>query len=790
MPSSTRREFLGQSAAALGVAGVSAPLSARGRGPTDNPHLDYRLTGTADRGYAVQLEFDGKPVSAAPGEFDLFMQSGDRVDQAEIRSWRALQTHRDGDRLILRGRTRLEQFTTDLDVTICWERINDQVVKKTITLVQNDIPRLFVRLRTSITPAEAPGRYWSFDRIAHDGGPAYGTLTDDVFPAAGFVCPDGLVIGLLTESGWINKWSRPALRRTRHGNVTSVRVTDPALLSTATAAERTQGKHHVSLTLGESWPSAAVPFAHAARGYEFPGRTGCHYALAFEYQCRNKSQISLCDADGRSLWSERLPASGAWTSHVVRSAPVPQGATCYFRFGLDGDANPAVNVENVRLFEISPEPYPWRELLQSTEMTCTLYVYADRMLPTARNLRLKSQTHLAEGSGFQGTELEKVLYGDFRMLTWVVEPGVDQPILVPSTRYFEMYFRDAFWTLNGSNNRALNENILRRIGATIDDDGDPDNIITTWHGSIEHSNNEMAYLYLTWSLLNHRRFGIAPDMAKVRKVAAFIRRRFDPDGDGIVLVNNPQGCVDVMSQSRPARFAVSQGGYAVALRVAKELGIEIAEDYIRAAEAGYRGFYADYGPSGSFLHSFPDNTRGPGGTRIDFVDIADLEPEFMSLLLFGRKILTREMVLNTLAKFPVIRGCRPACCKVDGTFFSRESNPFEPGLYWRPGTYWNGGSWLRIEYQALAAARMHGLENAEQLMRNRLRAELDNDPDNPVSREYLSCNQDPLDSSEHRVFAWNLFLLRIHEWLGWRTPGQDPDFSPANGAVPGVHTGA
>ena len=774
---STRREFLGQSAAALAVPGVSDALSAKGGDPERNPYLSFHVSGSAELGYAAQLEFDGKPVSAAAGEFDLFMKSGDRVDQGDVGSWRASQIQSVGRRLILRGRRRLEQFTTELDITVCYERVNDQVVKKTITLVQNDIPRLFVSLRTSVTPAETPRSYWSFDRTTHTGGPAYGTLADDVFPAAGFVCPNGLVMGLLTESGWNNKWSRPALRRTHSGNVMSVRVTDPELLSTATAEERTHGKHHVSLTLGQSWPSAALPFSHTERGYEFPGRSGCHYTLAFEYQCRNKSQISLRDAEGRSQWSERLPASEAWTSYVIRSTPVLEGGLYFVRLSSDGEASPAVNVRNVRLFEISPEPYPWHELLQSTAMVYSLYIYAEKMSPSARNLRLKSQTHLAEGCGFKGTEFEKVLYADFKMLTWVVEPGVDQPMLVPSTRYFEMYFRDAFWTLNGSNNRALNENILRRIGATINDEGDPDNIITTWHGSIEHSTNEMAYLYLTWSLLNQRRFGIKPDMAKVRRVAAFIRKQFDPDGDGIVLVNNPQGCVDVMWQSRPARFAVSQGGYAVALRVAKELGVEVAEDYIRAAEAGYRGFYADYGSSGKFLHSFPDNMCGPGGTRVDFVDIADLEPEFMSLFLFERKILTREMVLNTLAKFPVIRGCRPACCKVDGTFFSKEFNPFQPGLYWRPGTYWNGGSWLRIEYQALAAARMHGMENADKLMQDRLRAELNNDPDNPLSREYLSCNQDPRDSSEHRVFAWNLFLLRIHEWLGWRKPDQDPDFS-------------
>src|SRR5665811_490294 len=98
--------------------------------------------------------------------------------------------------------------------------------------------------------------------------------------------------------------------------------------------------------------------------------------------------------------------------------------------------------------------------------------------------------------------------------------------------------------------------------------------------------------------------GYAPDLEKVRRVTGFVRRAFDPDGDGIVLVNNPQSSADVVWQDRPSRFAVSQGYYALALRVARALGVEVGESEIESAEAAYRGYYADYGAEGAFLHAF------------------------------------------------------------------------------------------------------------------------------------------------------------------------------------------
>jgi hypothetical protein len=117
----------------------------------------------------------------------------------------------------------------------------------------------------------------------------------------------------------------------------------------------------------------------------------------------------------------------------------------------------------------------------------------------------------------------------------------------------------------------------------------------------------------------------------------------------------------------------------------------------------------------------------------------------------------------------------PIIVKTDGTFFTKESNPFGGDSFWKEGTYLNGGSWLRWQRIALSVGIHYGWPRAEELMKLRMEAELNFDPDHPLSREYLACTGNPKDSSPHRVFGWNIFILTLLEWLGWRKP-----FDPAS----------
>jgi hypothetical protein len=72
----------------------------------------------------------------------------------------------------------------------------------------------------------------------------------------------------------------------------------------------------------------------------------------------------------------------------------------------------------------------------------------------------------------------------------------------------------------------------------------------------------------------------------------------------------------------------------------------------------------------------------------------------------------------------------PIIVKTDGTYFTEESNPFGGDSFWKPGTYANGGSWLR--------------------------------------QQCIACTGNPADSAPHRVFGWNVFVLAVLAWLGWR----------------------
>jgi len=179
-----------------------------------------------------------------------------------------------------------------------------------------------------------------------------------------------------------------------------------------------------------------------------------------------------------------------------------------------------------------------------------------------------------------------------------------------------------------------------------------------------------------------------------------------------------------------------------------------------------------------YLHSFPDNTFGENGTPLGIISCLDLEPEFLSLYLFNNAILTDKMVTDTLEKLPVYNDCLiPIMCRADGQFFTKECNPFSDDMFWEGGRYANGGSYLRPEYIALTTGYLHGWEKAMPLMKKRLAFEIEFDKEHPTSHEYLSCNGDPDQSSEHKVFAWNMFVIEINRFLSLRKQEEDPDFN-------------
>jgi hypothetical protein len=177
-----------------------------------------------------------------------------------------------------------------------------------------------------------------------------------------------------------------------------------------------------------------------------------------------------------------------------------------------------------------------------------------------------------------------------------------------------------------------------------------------------------------------------------------------------------------------------------------------------------------------------------------------LFPEYLSLWLFARKILTDAMVVNHLDQVPVLlprADCpfpeaggtvRPIFIGLTGQgkgwrFFTETWHPMASDSYAKSyangkmdGVYYNGGSWLRVEICSYVVGKLHGWMHWEKAIRNRLWAEINISPEFPTSQEYLATDPKCPFFGYHRVFAWNSFVLTALETAGIRRPEMDPDY--------------
>ena len=219
------------------------------------------------------------------------------------------------------------------------------------------------------------------------------------------------------------------------------------------------------------------------------------------------------------------------------------------------------------------------------------------------------------------------------------------------------------------------------------------------------------------------------------------------------------------------------------------LSASVSESYIAKAESVYRSYY--------------DSNLGfmlPARNIRDAVGFADIFPEFLSLWLFKRKILTDEMVgshlnhiptmlPNDACPFPQEGGTvRPIFIGLPArngvwryftdTWHPMVSEAFAKGYGGRAGDgmYYNGGSWMRIEICGYVTGKLHGWRKAEPAIANRLWAEIHTDKDFPTSQEYLPTERRNMNYGHHRVFAWNSFVLQALEMAGLRKPEMDPDY--------------
>jgi len=847
----SRRQFIARSAA-TGLAGIlpqsafwnAAEHSAGGR-------VSLKAVGEPDAGYQAHILFDGRHVArhSGEGEFSAVFHNGDRSLEDRVQHWRPSSCTGSEGQLRLAGNCRLPNLKATVLVQVEYQVVATSVVRKQIRLHQADIYDLFYEVTNSLEPFEPPASFWSFDRVNCKGGPLH-----EYFPAAGFRLHDNVTVGLLTDSGYRNGWSRIIRRDGKPVKPAPDRIADINLYYVCRENDRMERRFFVSQTFGEELvreknqdTSAAVLLPEASSWHkrgdpgleEHSGTTVLSlpdsqagaiiplsakdseiYSLRFKYRAKESFSVQLWDVDERfdklqnlTLYNDRLPPSPeAWSefrTDIFIPSLLGTSAALYISMAesdqdMKGQRFQSLKIElrDLQLSRVVTCLQPYHRLEMDRTRQKTSFIFINDELPdTLRGYRFASQRYLADGLAFRGGDTEKVLYSDLMMLCWLAAPEYQHPMIAPSIWYSaagEMYLRDSFFALNGVHNRELNESVFNLWAANQGADGAINTLVEPYLANLERKSNDSTPLWLIWALRNRMRFGTELPMDKIREAAEYCLQTYDRRHDGVCRAQFVMGQLDVVDfPEGTSEICQNQGILAVMLRVIKELKIAgisdgISDEYIAKAEDVYRSYYD---PMLKFVR--------PARDVNDAIGFAEIFPEFLSLWLFGRTILTDEMLINHLDRIPLLLPSKAAPhpelggtvrpifigLKKDGRgwdYFTDSWHPMisqEHGANYADhnmdGIYYNGGSWLRIEICGYLAGKLHGWNKADQAISNRLWAEINISPDFPTSQEYLATDPQHPFFGYHRVFAWNAFIFQALEMAGLRKAEMDPDYHSA-----------
>jgi len=792
--------------------------------------LSLKVVGDTAAGFHVDIYNGDQLLVTNTEEFSLQLYNLDLSTVASIHQWTGDEWSGNEKKITLKRDSYIKDFDANMSVSVTYQVVNANIVKKTIELFQPSMPGMYYILHETSKPAEKPKRYLTFEYDNFPGG-----FVHEMFPAAGFVTSDNNVVGFLTDAGYKNQFTRNTRRRFsgRGGGFVGMRrLPDPNLFSVATASEQAENNHYIRQTFGEMYnlDAGKETILKTTDSYQKEGnsevkkenglititghpggRAGLEFIAPFKDQklytisflCKGNTGVAVklfrvkdgqktIELENGVKYIDNFPAvENEWTlfkgSILV---PYIENDSVSMFIGSQSGKECKLQIKDLQFIEHQPQQEPYNVLPLGEKVEKTTYVFVEPW-KSHQQFMISSQTRLAEGKGFKGSQIEKMLYGNFNMLTWITDTKNFAPFNVPNMNYApDMYNRDSFFSTVASYNKELNLSIWGQWGKTQTPKGGIGTIITPMMGSVEAKDNEATIEWLIWAMMNKRRFGVTLPQEKIKKAVDYVLNEFDADRDGKCKAHFSLSQVDIVDfKPKTDRLGVNQGMLAIALRTIKELGFDVSEAYIQKAEKEYRNFYDVERKHILFDRNFPD-----------IITLTDLEPEFFSLWLFNRPMLTDEMVKNHLDQIPVLNKVSnsphpeygttaPICVRLtkDAKGFSYLTGDYQPFEKFgeenysngkSDGFYYNGGSWFRAEYCAYVVGLKHGWKKANALMENRVWAEIYLNPKWPFSKEFIPTKWTSTDSwwPSTKGLCWNVFILMANEVAGLRTPDMDPDY--------------
>ena len=799
-------------------------------------NLSLKVAGDQKSGFRVDI-YDGNNLLVTnTEEFSVQLFNVDMSTEADLPHWTGKEWSGNEKSITLKRDSYIQEFDANLSLVVNYRIINENIVKKSVELFQPSMPGMYYILHEKSIPAVAPKRYVTFEYDNFPGG-----FVHEMYPAAGFVTPDNLVVGFLTDAGYKNQFTRNTRRRFsgRGGGFVGMRrLPDPNLYAVATLSEQAMNNHYIRQTFGEMVNLDAGTTEVKRYGPIHPegnaevtnndgvisiighpgGRAGVEFISPFKDQkiytisflCKGDAPLALkifrvkngkktIELEDGVKYIDNFPANANEWTLFKGSILVPyiENDSVSIFIGTQSGKECKLQLKDLKFTEHQPQKEPYNVLPLGEKVTKTTFVFVEPWV-SHQQFIISSQSRLAEGLGFQGLQIEKMLYANFNMLTWITDTKDLTPLNVPNMNYApDMYNRDSFFATVSTYNKELNLAIWEKWGKTQTPKGGIGTIITPLMGSVEAKDNEATIEWLIWAMLNKRRFNASLPHEKIAKAVEYVLSEFDPDGDGKCKSHFSLSQVDIVDfNPKTDRLCVNQGMLAIALKTIRELGFDISDQRIAKAEQEYRNFYDQDRKHLLFDRKFPD-----------IITLTDLEPEFFSLWLFNTPILTDEMVKNQLDRIPVLNKVSnsphpeygttaPICVRLTNdakgyAYLSGDYQPFEKfgeenySNGKSDGFYYNGGSWFRAEYCAYVVGLRHSWSKATFLMDNRVWAEIYLHPNWPFSKEFIPTKWTTTDSwwPSTKGLCWNVFILMANEVAGLRTPGMDPDYEKQNNLI-------
>ena len=780
--------------------------------------------------YSVRVLYNGVVLAVDEIPFSIYFSNIDGSSNADLTARNATITQSTRTEIHLNYKIFIPALTVDLFAEVVYKVVNENVVRKSVRLFQPSIPGLKFSLTEKTSPITSPKQFVTFEENDFPGG-----LVHEIFPAMGFITPGNYVVAVLTDAGYKNQYTRNTRRRyTENGGgfVGMRKLADASLFSISDSFENKKGNYFLKQSYGEYYDlenakDSAINLKEQlkARGdlnvlikennisftgikngpsgveaiVHLPGQNV--YTISFQAKGNTPVMLKLFRVkNGRKTleledgvkYIDNFPTDTSRWKDFKGSLLIPYiGRDDISVFiGPAGNNDVHLEIKDFSIVQHKASPKPYNMLPQGDTIEKTSYIFIEPW-QSQHQFMISCQTRLAEGMGFRGSEIEKMMYANLNMLTWISDINDFSPFLVPNMNYApDMYNRDTYFSIVATHNKYLNLNLWDKWGKTQVANGAIGTIITPSMGSVEVKDNEATILWLQWALLNKRRFKVDLPKGKIDRAVRYVLNEFDPDRDGVCEAHFPLNQIDVITyEPKTHRLAANQGMFAVALKTIKSLGYdEVNDDYINKAVTAYKNFYDPFRKHLLF------DTRYP-----DLISLTDLEPEFLSIWLFNEKMLTDDMVTNHLDRVPLLNKnpnaphpelgtTAPILIRLTGrnkfSYFTKDYQPFEKfgeenytdGK--NDGYYYNGGSWLRPEYCAYVTGLKHGWKNALSMMENRTWAEINLNPAWPFSKEFIPTKWTTTDSwwPSTKGLSWNVFILMANEVAGLRKPGMDLDY--------------